>query len=59
MVGYQVSGTFCCVFMVIMGGLIAGLIISKFYKLQAKNFYQDKVYFNLPLYDDEKALRPL
>ncbi len=59
MVGYQILGTFCCVFMGIMGGIIAGLIISKFYKLQPKNFYQDKVYFSLPVHDDEYALRPL
>lgn len=59
MVGYQVLGTFCCVFMGIIGGLIAGFIITKFYKLQPKNFYQDKVYFRLSLNDDEHALRPL
>ena len=48
MVGYQVLGTFTTVIFAILCGMLTGLILIPFYNIEAKNFYRDNIYFELP-----------
>ncbi len=48
MVGFQVLGTFTTVIFALLVGLFTGWIITHFYNIEAKNFYMDNIYFELP-----------
>jgi len=48
MVGYQILGIFSTVFISIITGMFTGWVITKFYNIEAKNFYMDNIYFKLP-----------
>ena len=56
MVGFQVLGTFSTVIFSFLAGIFTGWIINFFYNIEAKYFYMDNLYFELPQ-GSEKTLK--
>jgi ammonium transporter Rh len=48
MVGFQVLGTFSTVIFSFLAGMFTGWIITLFYNIEAKDFYMDNIYFEIP-----------
>lgn len=48
MVGFQVLGTFSTVILSLLAGMFTGWVITLFYNIEAKYFYMDSLYFELP-----------
>ena len=48
MVGFQVLGTFSTVIFSFLAGMFTGWIITLFYNIEAKYFYMDNIYFEIP-----------
>jgi hypothetical protein len=48
MAGMQIAGTFMTVGLAFITGMLTGWILSFFYNIEAKDFYMDNIYFELP-----------
>lgn len=50
--GIQIAGTFISVGIGILFGLVAGLVLGCIYKFENQEFFEDVMYFNVPIEED-------
>lgn len=53
----QVAATFVSLGIGLVFGLVAGLVISCFYKFKNEEFFEDKLYFEVP--SEESPAEPI